>query len=435
VSPSHADAAPAAPQAAAEPEAAPDPAPAATGHAVATAPPTQYQDTNVAAPVAGNNTVENAPQASHTEQPPTQPDASPTWTWNWDWNCADASAGDWQLNSPAPDGTGPATWIWNWIWNCAAGTGNTAVSIRVLSPGDNGPVTQANGGASGGAGGIAPDPGAALPPVPVPAPVPGDAPASPVGSEPSSAEPGLPVSLDDVLTAFESPPQAQKRYRYDAMPADLAAGVLRDLAPAPPSSLSSLSGEAALVAGSIVPVVDRVVGEAVSPSPPPPPGLADAAAAVAAAVAVVSGPQAAGTVLRLVQPDPARASAPSVARRAREGLGVAGLHRLASGPSLSAVLPSDERAPKARPASARATSAGGSSGPHIPIRIPDPFPVGAFGSSGAPERAPTPPSGLALLAVLLFALTCSAPGIARVVPVSHDRPRVRPRPRRPDKPG
>jgi hypothetical protein len=424
--PAHDSSQPAPAPAAAEPKATPDPAPAAVQPAAAAQPTTQYQNANTPSTVGGNNTTANATGSAHPQQPPTAPDAPPTWTWNWDWNCADASADDWQLQGPALDGTGPSAWIWNWVWNCAGGTGNTAISIRVLSPGDDGPVTQVNDSA----GGIAPSPGPVLPPPPGPTtqpPVVIPAPPS-VGPPP---EPSLPAAaLEDALPAFESPPLAQTRYRYDALPMDVAAEVVSDLA-APPSS--SVAGEAALVAETIVPVVDRLVDKAVSPSPQPPPGLVDAADAVAAAVAVASG-QTAGTLLRVLLPDPARRSSPSVARREREGLGVAGLHRHLSRPSLSLTAPATARPESVKPAPSKATS-GGPRRPSIPIRIPDPFPAGAFGSSGGPDRMPQPPSGAALLAILLVAFSLSAPRIARVVPVSHDRPRVRPRPRRPEKPG
>lgn len=82
--------------------------------------------------------------------------APDTWTWNWNWNCDPASAPPAEL--PA-DASAP-TWVWNWNWNCDAqpdagansaqyqGGGsqyqpqNTNVSIRIGSPGDNGPVEQ-----------------------------------------------------------------------------------------------------------------------------------------------------------------------------------------------------------------------------------------------------------------------------------------------------
>jgi hypothetical protein len=82
--------------------------------------------------------------------------APDTWVWNWTWNCDPQSAPPAQLpvDADAPN------WVWNWSWNCDAEPnaggdsaqyqggasqyqpGNTNVSIRIGSPGDNGPVTQ-----------------------------------------------------------------------------------------------------------------------------------------------------------------------------------------------------------------------------------------------------------------------------------------------------
>jgi hypothetical protein len=79
-----------------------------------------------------------------------------TWIWNWTWNC------DPQTVPPAelPADANAPNWVWNWAWNCDAEPnaggdsaqyqggssqyqpGNTNVSIRIGSPGDNGPVTQ-----------------------------------------------------------------------------------------------------------------------------------------------------------------------------------------------------------------------------------------------------------------------------------------------------
>jgi hypothetical protein len=80
-----------------------------------------------------------------------------TWIWNWSWNCVDNPS---EPRAPPQGATG---WIWNWTWDCptvspsgtpAAGssdsgsspcsTCNTAISIRILSPGNDGDVIQAN---------------------------------------------------------------------------------------------------------------------------------------------------------------------------------------------------------------------------------------------------------------------------------------------------
>jgi hypothetical protein len=76
-----------------------------------------------------------------------------TWIWNWNWNCDPANA------PPEQNTVADGTWTWNWNFNCNPanappgsgqyqGTptqyqpGNTNISIRIASPGDNGPVTQ-----------------------------------------------------------------------------------------------------------------------------------------------------------------------------------------------------------------------------------------------------------------------------------------------------
>ena len=76
-----------------------------------------------------------------------------TWIWNWNWNCDPASV------PPEQNTVANGTWTWNWNFNCNQanappgsdqyqGTptqyqpGNTNISIRIASPGDNGAVTQ-----------------------------------------------------------------------------------------------------------------------------------------------------------------------------------------------------------------------------------------------------------------------------------------------------
>jgi hypothetical protein len=88
--------------------------------------------------------------------------APDTWIWNWTWNCDPQTAPPAEL--PA-DANAP-NWVWNWAWNCDAEPNaggdssqyqsgasqyqpeNTNVSIRIGSPGDNGPVTQTIAAAS-----------------------------------------------------------------------------------------------------------------------------------------------------------------------------------------------------------------------------------------------------------------------------------------------
>lgn len=117
--------------------------------------PPQYQPPEEVAP----------PEAA---TPPAPTPAEPTeedWTWNWKWSCGGSDA---PAQLPAVEGDGlPDTWNWNWTWNCdpnqtsdanseqKLGTQyqpviaqyhpvNVNVSIRVGSPGNDGPVTQTN---------------------------------------------------------------------------------------------------------------------------------------------------------------------------------------------------------------------------------------------------------------------------------------------------
>ncbi len=106
-------------------------------------------------------------------EPPAEPDIAPTpveppedeWSWDWNWSCGDSGA---PAEMPAVDADHlPDTWNWNWNWNCGANQPSTSnsetesgaqyqpvitqyhpvnvnVSIRIASPGNNGPVTQSN---------------------------------------------------------------------------------------------------------------------------------------------------------------------------------------------------------------------------------------------------------------------------------------------------
>ena len=123
----------------------------------------QYQASG--APVAA---TQPAPEPSAPESPTTTtsaPAPSPTeqWDWTWQWSCGEAISPEIVLpaNSLLP------IWNWNWDWNCGgspSSSGNTEsqlptqyqasatqyqpmnvnISIRILSPGNDGAVTQTN---------------------------------------------------------------------------------------------------------------------------------------------------------------------------------------------------------------------------------------------------------------------------------------------------
>jgi hypothetical protein len=109
-------------------------------------------------PPPGESTA--APAAASPESP-VPADAS-EWNWNWSWNCADPVP-----ELPADPSGSMQNWIWNWDWDCGAPglpNGNTSgqsgvqyqpgvsqyrpvninISIRINSPGNDGPVRQTN---------------------------------------------------------------------------------------------------------------------------------------------------------------------------------------------------------------------------------------------------------------------------------------------------
>jgi hypothetical protein len=88
---------------------------------------------------------------------------SPLDPWNWSWEFAIDCAGNTTALSSETGSKASLVWTWDWAWNWAcirtdagatsssgsgsdsssiSDAGNTNVSVRVLSPGDNGPVTQ-----------------------------------------------------------------------------------------------------------------------------------------------------------------------------------------------------------------------------------------------------------------------------------------------------
>ena len=127
--------------------------------------------------VGGSSPQYQEPQTQY--QPPVLPDpeehevddvapaageaAIDDWNWSWNWSCGDAPVGDIAI----PVGVLQQNWNWNWNWICGGNepAGNESIeessdgyqapttqyrpvniniSIRINSPGDNGPVVQAN---------------------------------------------------------------------------------------------------------------------------------------------------------------------------------------------------------------------------------------------------------------------------------------------------
>ena len=172
-------------------------------------------------------TASTAPSASSATATASSPHASvpaaaaqdDEGTWSWQWDCVSVPAIS--AISPSSSGAGSIPRNWTWIWNCGDNPGqyqgatvgqyqpsNVNVSIRVASPGDNGPVSQANVAIAVSAGESVPH-GASAPSasgtagiVPIPVPV-------PVVTLPAipgvSALPGLPAVLSPVLPSLPLP--------------------------------------------------------------------------------------------------------------------------------------------------------------------------------------------------------------------------------------
>ena len=117
--------------------------------------PPQYQPPEPVAP----------PEAATPPAPAPAEPLEEEWTWDWTWSCGDSEA---PAQLPAVEGDAlPDTWSWNWNWNCNSNQSrnvnsegesrtqyqpvitqyhpvNVNVSIRIGSPGNDGPVTQTN---------------------------------------------------------------------------------------------------------------------------------------------------------------------------------------------------------------------------------------------------------------------------------------------------
>jgi hypothetical protein len=126
---------------------------------------------------------------AHASTPASQPTASSSTaqddpeTWTWQWNCL--SKPDLSVISPVGSTTGSLPKNWTWIWNCGEnpvqyqnGTAaqyqpsNVNIAIRISSPGNDGPVSQANVAVAAHVGPlVVATPAGAAVVVPVPAPL------------------------------------------------------------------------------------------------------------------------------------------------------------------------------------------------------------------------------------------------------------------------
>ena len=187
-------------------------APSAT---LSTAPATAPAANAASSPKAGQSVGggQEAGAVSPSAVSPVSQATDDTDLWNWEWDCV--SAPSFSGLSPSGSGGGSMPRNWTWIWNCGENPGqyqgattgqyqpvNVNVSIRVGSPGNDGPVSQSNiavavSAGLGGARSTTSGNTAAT----------GSAPAAgvPVGFPGASALPGF-VSLPAVLSPVVSVP-------------------------------------------------------------------------------------------------------------------------------------------------------------------------------------------------------------------------------------
>jgi hypothetical protein len=178
-------------------------------------PPAQYQPEEPqyqpVVPPADAPARQALPASPVPDEPPDDPDGS--WEWTWNWSCGDAPVGD----IAVPFGVGTQDWTWNWNWICGGNETpesnsvdespagyqapitqyrpvNINVSIRIGSPGDNGPVVQANVavGVTLPSPVLAPVPASPQPPVAAPAPAAAASPAPTLAA--ISGSPAAPVA-------------------------------------------------------------------------------------------------------------------------------------------------------------------------------------------------------------------------------------------------
>jgi hypothetical protein len=161
-------------------------------------PDQQYQD------AAAAGVTSAAPTAPDNPAPAVETTAAPddSWNWTWTWSCGDVMPPEIVL----PEEYLQQIWNWNWTWNCDGNTStngnsetqlppqyqpvtsqyqpiNVNVSIRIASPGNDGPVVQTNLALAMST--VVQVAANHLPPLPLPAL---RAPAGPVGTPVSTVE-------------------------------------------------------------------------------------------------------------------------------------------------------------------------------------------------------------------------------------------------------
>jgi hypothetical protein len=125
-------------------------APSATGSGTSATPATTTAAPSTTSGGAHASTPAPQPAAASSSSAQDDPD-----TWTWQWNCL--SKPDLSVIPVAGSTTGSVPRNWTWIWNCGENPAqyqdataaqyqpsNTNISIRISSPGNDGPVSQAN---------------------------------------------------------------------------------------------------------------------------------------------------------------------------------------------------------------------------------------------------------------------------------------------------
>ena len=118
--------------------------------------PVTQTNTRVGAPTsAAPRDAVSTPGGARDAEPQPASGSTTESTWYWEWDCLGSPV----LGSISPDGSngGSVPQNWTWIWNCPSNSEryeaapetpsqqfNANVSIRISSPGDDGPVTQTN---------------------------------------------------------------------------------------------------------------------------------------------------------------------------------------------------------------------------------------------------------------------------------------------------
>lgn len=205
--------------------------------------PPQYQPVVPPAESAGPDTRPSEPLQGSTAAV-----ADGSWDWTWNWGCGDAPIGDVAI----PSGVATQNWNWNWTWNCGSDEPlrsdsreeyppgyqappkqyrpvNINVAIRINSPGDNGPVVQANVavGVTVPTASLPPLPVALQPPVPAASPSLEAPPAPAPQSAQAEGEPGSSIGAAPVAAREEEDGCCLVREpRGVAVPADASTSVV-----------------------------------------------------------------------------------------------------------------------------------------------------------------------------------------------------------------